>query len=302
MMPYAGRFDPHTETRRDRTEPPKERVTVFSQQEPILFAARATSLIIAACRSVRRPVVLLPALYCAEVAAAIEEAGLRYRCYDVPADLSSASSMIDLAYDSSIGSVVILHPFGLSRPLHDIALPGETLLVEDACHALRTALHDSAAGGGGDITVYSPRKELGWPEGGVATGPLVRSVKDGVAPAPQVARQWRRANIPALAREGRQATQLAAEVLADKLPLVSEGEVLTALPLKSTRRDATINRLRAHGIMAWRWMRPLKDTGPKRTPQTWALRRKLLLVPLPSGAELERTLDLLGKEPLEDWE
>jgi hypothetical protein len=235
------------------------------------------------------------------VAAAIEAAGLSYRCYDVPLDLSSASPMIDLAFGHDIGTVVVLHPFGLLRPLYGITLPDETLVIEDACHALRTALNRPTGVDAGHITVYSPRKELGWVEGGVAAGSLAPSIGRVITPAADVALQWQQADLAALAREGERATSFAVNTLTDKLPPVNEGEVLTALPLKSSRRDTTINRLRAQGIMAWRWLRSLRGTGPQRTPEAWALREKLLLVPLCAGTELERTLDLLRSEPLEPW-
>jgi hypothetical protein len=275
---------------------------MLSGSEPILFASRATSIISETCRSARRTVVLLPALYCAEVATAIEKAGLSYRCYDMPSDLSSASSMIDLAYDRDIGAVVAWHPFGLLRPIHGLTLNRGTLLIEDACHAIRTAVASSSLGDAGHLTVYSPRKEFGWPEGGIATGSLLRLVRRLVVPAPWVEQRWEQSDIGKLASQGRQITRLAFAALPEKLPPLRKDEVLSALPLKSTRRDATISRLRAKGIEAWRWVRPMKDTGPNRTPQAWALRRKLLLVPLPSSVELERTLDLLSGEALEAWE
>jgi hypothetical protein len=275
---------------------------MFSQREQIIFASRATSLIVAACRTASQPNVLLPSLYCADVASALENAGLRYCCYDVPSDLSQASCMIEEAYGPDIGVVVVLHPFGLMRLPNNLALPKKTLIIEDACHALRTAAGIPSLGSVGHLTVYSPRKELGWPEGGAASGPLTQSLNRAVEPATRVASLWPQHDISALAREGLRATHLAAAALADKMPRLAESEVLSALPLKSARRDETIRRLRAHGIAAWRWLREMKGTGPRRTPHAWELRRKLLLVPLCSGAKLSRLLDLLRDEPLEPWE
>lgn len=274
---------------------------MFPDGEPIIFASRATNLIVAACRTDRRSVVLLPALYCHDVAAAIEDAGLSYRCYDMPSSLASASSQIDLAYGPDIGVVIVLHPFGLARPPSDLALPEQTLLIEDACHALRTSMNIPALGSVGHIAVYSPRKEFGWSEGGAAAGPLAAVLERGVDPAPQVARRWRQHDMPALAVAGWRATRHAADALADKLPPIVAGEVLSVLPLKSARRDATITRLRERGFEAWRWLRPLKQSDRQKTPQVWGLRHKLLLVPLTSGEEFERLLELLRDEPLESW-
>lgn len=274
---------------------------MFPQSGPTVFASRATALIVAACRSARRPVVLLPALYCPDVAAAIEEGGLVYRCYDVPSSLSSTSSLIDLAYEADVGTVVVLHPFGLARPPNNLALPEATLLIEDACHALRTSINIPAVGSVGQITIFSPRKEFGWSEGGIAAGPLATVLKREVSPAPQVAYYWQQQDVSALTHAGRCATSVAIAALGDKLPPVVEGEVTSVLPLQSARRDATIARLRAAGFEAWRWLRPLKHTGPEQTPQAWKLLQKLFLVPLLSGTEFERLLELLRDEPLESW-
>jgi len=274
---------------------------MFSQNEPAIFASRATDLIVAACRSARRSVVLLPALYCCDVAAAIEEAGLEYRSYDVPSSLSSTTSLLESAYGPDVGTVVVLHPFGLARPPIDLALPEETLIVEDACHALRTSINVPALGSIGQITIFSPRKEFGWSEGELAAGPLSAVLKQHVNPAPQVAHRWHQFDISALAQAGLCATRAAVAALGDKLPTIVEGEVASVLPLKSDRRDATIERLREKGFEAWRWLRPLKYTGPRQTPEAWKLLQKLLLVPLASGAEFERLLDLLSNEPLESW-
>jgi hypothetical protein len=273
---------------------------MLARTRQVVFASRATEIIIAACRRARRRVVLLPALYCADVAGAIEAAGLSYRCYDVPSDLSSASATIAAAIAPDIGSIVVLHPFGLKGSF-DVTMPGETLLIEDACHALRTSCSTSEIGARGDVTIYSPRKELGWTDGGIATGPLARSLQNVLAPAPHVARQWRASGIEDLAREGQRWTQLAFRALGCFLPPLKQGVVLTALPLKSPERDSLIARLRARGIPAWRWIRPLKGTGPRLTPQAWKLRQQLLLVPLADDSGLERTLDLLSREPLEPW-
>jgi hypothetical protein len=120
-------------------------------------------------------------------------------------------------------------------------------------------------------------------------------------PALQVARRWRQHDMAALAVDGWRDTRLAVAALKDKLPPIVEGEVLSVLPLKSARRDATITRLRKRGFEAWRWLRPLKQTGRQKTPQVWELRNKLLLVPLASGEKFERLADLLRDEPLESW-
>jgi hypothetical protein len=267
---------------------------------PLAFAPRATGMIAAACRLARRHVVLLPALFCFEVAEAIEAAGLAYRCYDVPPDLSDPWPGLLAALDGEVGAALTLHPFGLRRPV-PAARPADVLLVEDACHALRSAWRDGAGMGRGDLVVYSPRKELGWDSGGVAGGARVADL--GLSPAPAVAAAWNATDLGRAAEEGRRVTEAACAALGDQLPRVESGDVLLALPLLSRRRDDVIASLRAQGIGAWRWRRPLKGSGPRSTPGAWALRRRLLLVPLPTvpGPDLQQLLETVARAALEPW-
>ena len=267
----------------------------------LLFTVRATEIIAMACQVSGRSVVLLPALYCAEVASAIEQIGLRYRCYDLAPDLSCHPIALSAAYERDVGALVLLHPFGLSRAVAEIQPPDQTIVIEDACHSLRTSWQGLGIGSIGHLVVYSPRKEFGWPVGGIAEGPLAATLSHMIPKAPAVELHWQEIDLDELVCEGLRATELASGILTDRLPSLKRGEVLTALPLKSSQRDVMINRLRAKGIPAWRWIRPLKGAGPSQTPVAWALRQKLLLVPLPTGSDLEGHLDLLCKEKFDPW-
>lgn len=272
----------------------------ITQWAHIMFASRATDLIVAGCRHASGTV-LLPALFCADVTDAIERAGLKYRCYDVPKDLSCPSREIHYAMGRDIGTIIILHPFGLCRIPDGLTDRKGVVVLEDACFALRTAALDSRVGSIGDLTVFSLRKEFDWLEGGLARGPLSRALK---IPAPldsAFEQQWRNIDVDSLVCAGLSTTQLARQRLGDRLPFVSDREVLTMLPLKSPRRDSVIERLRRKGIPAWRWIRRLKRMGPASTPEAWLLRSKLLLVPLPVEANIERTLNILVQENLQPW-
>lgn len=267
-----------------------------------LCAGRATRLIVAACRTAPRPRVLLPAIFCAEVADALEAAGLEYRCYDLPSDLSCAAREIERAMGDDIGAVIVLHPFGLSRAPGPLQVPPDVLIVEDACHALRTSMLDSRIGAAAGLTVYSFRKELSWGEGAFARGPLVRTLKRIVPSSIRVARRWALVDRAAMLQAGQRMTRAAAQRLGGRLPPLADCEVLTALPLRSRRRDACVRRLRARGIEAWRWRGRLHGVGPAATPQAWRLKRELFLVPFGNPGDAERTLDSIELEPLGDWQ
>lgn len=267
----------------------------------IVVASRATALLAAACALAPRSTALLPALYCEEVAAAIEALGLSYRCYDLEPDFGAPDRTVADAMSKDVGVVVVNHCFGLARPISRRALSESTILVEDAAHALRTSWASSSIGALSDVLVWSPRKEFGWPEGGVARGNLAEGLSPKVESSSSTASRWARLDLEAATRAGRSTTVLAVDALRDRLPHVLAEEVLTALPLLSRRRDELIAELRAEGILAWRWLRPLKGTGSQRTPVTSALRRKLLLVPTLDGPVMERCLDLLLRADLEPW-
>jgi hypothetical protein len=266
-----------------------------------LFASRATSLITGACKLAPRRLVLLPALFCTEVAQAIEAAGIQYRCYDVPSDLSSGSQQIADAFDSDVGSILVLHPFGLCRPFDRNAAAGDVLVIEDASHALRTWRLDNRIGQSGSVTVFSLRKELAWDEGGFALGSHAAMLNALVPQSRRVAARWRKIDTLELAREGRVSTSVIAQALGSRLPPIGDSEVLTALPVRSSRRDWCIERLRREGILAWRWRGGLKGVGSRSTPRAWALRQELFLVPLPAGPEIDRVIGCLAQKPLLDW-
>ncbi|HET7232787.1 MAG TPA: DegT/DnrJ/EryC1/StrS family aminotransferase [Longimicrobium sp.] len=268
-----------------------------------VLAPRATELIAAACAMGRRPVALLPALFCAEVAAAVERAGVRCRVYDVPEDLSHPAECARAALTPEVGAVVAVHPFGLARPWPQVQMGEGVVMVVDACHALRTSHAMAGLIGGGDVVVYSPRKELGWPRGGVATGPRACELGETGPVSAALRRRWRERDLDASAHEGRRVTLAARAALDDLLPPGGPDEVLLALPLLSPRRDEAIRRLRGLGLGAWRWRRPLPGAGPSTTPGAWALRQRLVMVPLPPapGPALDRILDHVSREPLEPW-
>ena len=268
----------------------------------MLFSVRATSILCAAARAAKGRTVLLPGLYCVEVAKAIERAQVPYRCYDVPESLEAAGPEIEEALAPDVGAVVVLHPFGLARPPKLSRWPKGVTVIEDACHAARSARLGASIGQVGSLVVYSPRKELAWEYGGVAEGRYADPLAAWLESSGVVERRWRCLNWAPLLDEGRAATERVVDRLGEFLPRVTTREILTALPLKSRYRDHAIERLQRDGMGAWRWRGSLRGADTERTPRAIRLRDELFLVPLRGLASVESLLRSLARVALERWD
>ena len=264
-----------------------------------LLAARATGVLATSCRVLGRrasgqpATALLPALYCAEVADAISDGGCEVRCYDVPADLSAP----DVPWAGDVGAVVWHHPFGLYLPPPPSRGPA---MLEDACFTLYTVLGMPKLRAP-ELMVFSLRKLFGWPDGGLAIGSRMADVAASLPAADAgLAARWQAVDLPGEHARAATASRYARARLGDRLPLAGADEqVLTVLPLLATGRDTVIATLRAHGISAWHWQRPMPGCTPEATPQAWSLWQRLLLVPVPEVNS--SAYRLLGSLPLESW-
>jgi hypothetical protein len=260
---------------------------------PGRLAGRALDLLVELARPMRdRGVLLVPALYCAEVADALSSAGCALRSYDVPADLSPPRPAIS----TDVAGLVWHHPFGIWHP--PPMVPPGVRVIEDACFSLRTLFARGHALGPWPI-VTSLRKEFGWPAGGW--------LSDLTAPAPatahvpaDLARRWSRTCFGIELAAGLAATLAARAKLGTLLPAVQDDRtVLTMLPLLSEQRDDVVHDLRSVGRPAWCWLRPMPGCTPDLTPDAWTLHQQMFLLELPEvGAE---TLDLLNKIRLKPW-
>jgi hypothetical protein len=264
------------------------------------YATRARDLIVAACADACPRTVLLPALYCGEMVDAIEAAGMQWQCYDLTADLTP--DLDRQVLDRLAGPLCLIwcHPFGLSRTLPEAIRSSGATLIEDACHALRSRI-GTDQWEPGVVTVVSPRKELGWPNGGVAFG--VGSRPSSYPPeACDVRDRWRRLDLESAVAAGRAATRTAYAALGSYLPRIAADDVLTYLPLLSWCPQRDVMELRANGIEAWRWLDSPCVRRPQDSPVASLVWRRLMLVPLPSWIEANRQWDLLRSRAWISWE
>jgi hypothetical protein len=258
-----------------------------------VLGRRAMPLLVAACAAADRPVVAVPALFCAEIVDGLHAAGVRVRYYDVAPDLAPPYAALDRVMDDDIGAVVWHHPFGVYHAPPD--LPG-VVVVEDGCLATRTFVGRGLVEQVRDIAVFSLRKEFGWSHGGLALGPRARTLAAlELRPGAVTRGRWHGVDLAAAVAAGRAATAKARDVLSGHLPAAAPGDVRSALPLLSDDRDDTVRRLRAGRILAWYWRRPLPGLSERHAPVAAALWQRLLVVPTP--ADPAEYAAILATEP-----
>ena len=269
----------------------------------ILGHRRATELIVECSRQmhVHRKIVLLPALFCPEIAKLLEKTGIPFRCYDVGIDLGRNQERtleeIDRVMGPDVGLVLTVHYFGLLCSLPKGSLHGISIL-EDACHAGRTLKSEKRNGVPTRPIVFSPRKEFSWSSGGILEGSVIY-----LKQSPnylKIVDKWEQIVWSTKIDHGRKQTALAKAVLKDRLPEVGNA-ILTHIPLRSYNRDQVVESLRRQNINAWYWIRPLKGTTPQQTPRTWHLRKTLFAVTLCVGENSHRIIEVLSKTQLIDF-
>lgn len=258
-------------------------------------AGRARDLIVAACTATAPNVVLLPGLYCGEVTDAIAAAGLSWRCYDLDSTLSPPLNLDEVAGSSDLVCLIWCHHFGLVNPVP--ALPGHIHVIEDGCHALRSYAVRGLPWPTDRIAVFSPRKELGWPDGGIAAWP-------GQRPAwpPEIgdiSARWRDLPLDAEIQYGQIDTRAARSRLSAYLPSGHDDDVLTYLPLLSRHADKTITELRRRGLDAWRWLDAPCLRRPQEAPIARAIWEKLVLVRW--GAIAAQQIEVLAAQAWLPW-
>ena len=215
------------------------------------------------------------------------------------------------ALADDVGAVIWHHPFGYYLPPPSLDGP---VVLEDACFTLNTMLAMPGLPAP-ELIVFSPRKLFGWPDGGVTIGRRTAAVGASVgAASADLAARWRAVDLPGERDRAAAASRHARAELGDRLPPAAACEqVLTALPLLASGRNEVIEVLRAGGVGAWHWQRPMRGCTPETTPRAWSLWLRLLLVPVPeAGSPAYRLLGspayrllgspayrLLGSLPLE---
>lgn len=114
--------------------------------------------------------ILVPALMCGTPLSMLEKRGFRLRYYRVDRNLAADLESIKSQIDEVTKAVLVVHYFGFPQPLEgiiELANSFGLFLVEDCAHAFLSRAGDRFLGTFGDVAIYSLRKSLPVPDGGV---------------------------------------------------------------------------------------------------------------------------------------
>jgi hypothetical protein len=138
------------------------------------FTCSGTSAIYHVARALRlrsSDEVLLPAYRCGKEAAAFVHLGIRPVYYRIDDDLSPRIEHVERLITPKTSAMLVTHFFGFPASLHAvkaICREHRIRLIEDCAHALFGRAAEGPLGTTGDAAVFSPRKFLPIPDGGIA--------------------------------------------------------------------------------------------------------------------------------------
>lgn len=142
-------------------------------QHGVVLTFSGTAAVYQAFRSLQLPagsVVLCPSYNCGHEIEPLLRLGLRVECYRITADLQIDFEDLERRFNESVKALLVTHYFGFAQPLAELRSLCDrhgVFLVEDCAHALFSDDARGTLGRVGDAAIYSMRKTLPMPNGGV---------------------------------------------------------------------------------------------------------------------------------------
>jgi dTDP-4-amino-4,6-dideoxygalactose transaminase len=141
--------------------------------------------------------VALPAYVCDSVVAPLTTLGAVPVFYSVSSELRPDMALLQAIIDAGVKAVVAIHYFGFPAPglaeMRGATTTAGVPLIEDCAHALYSRNADGPLGEGADAAVFSFRKTLPVPEGGMVV------FRKGLTP--RATDEWKWGELRGLARE-----------------------------------------------------------------------------------------------------
>lgn len=133
---------------------------------PFIYSSARTALL-AALKGRGGQTIWLPAFMCRSLLKPIRACGLKVRYYDIDMDFMP---LLNHVVPEAGDYLLVVHFFGIYRPLDGIrefCTTNRMLLIEDCAHILPDPKAPCPAGSTGDVAIFSLRKLLPVPDGGV---------------------------------------------------------------------------------------------------------------------------------------
>lgn len=143
----------------------------YFTKSPLFFKGGRMALYcgLKSCGFTAGDTVLIPAYICESVTSAVKEAGLRIQFYRIKENLEP--DFVDLeAKSEGAKALLVVHYFGFPQPLNEIISfcnAKGLILIEDCAHALYSKIDEKPLGTFGNFGVFSLRKTLPIPDGGM---------------------------------------------------------------------------------------------------------------------------------------
>ena len=141
--------------------------------------------------------VALPAYLCDSVVAPVTVLGAQPVFYSVSSELKPDVDSLKTILDGGVTAVLAIHYFGFQAPgineIRSATAAADVPLIEDCAHALYSQNAEGALGNGADAAVFSFRKTLPVPEGGMLV------LREGLQT--RTSSEWKWGELRGLARE-----------------------------------------------------------------------------------------------------
>lgn len=131
----------------------------------------ALSVALAALGLERGDKLLVPAYLCPSVLSALESRGIQPVFYPIDQGLQLDSEAVSALVEPRVRGLLIIHYFGFPQPLEvaeEVCHRHGLFLVEDNAHGLFSRAGERFLGTQGDVGIFSLRKTLPFPDGGLA--------------------------------------------------------------------------------------------------------------------------------------
>jgi dTDP-4-amino-4,6-dideoxygalactose transaminase len=136
---------------------------------------------------------LVPDYNCGNEIEAVVKSGYTPIFYPINPACQIDTAAIENLINQDVNAILITHFNGFPQPVNEVAeycTNEKIFLIEDCAHVLNTHLNNQPLGSFGDISIFSLRKQLPLPDGGILSVRIDKSTDDFLFNMPEKADQF----------------------------------------------------------------------------------------------------------------